>query len=324
MEATLRLLPLLEPLRPEIEQVQCLLGSLAAEADEPLQSMLRHVLGGGKWLRSALVILVGQVFAADAAPLCRLAAAVEVLHTATLVHDDIVDEAALRRGRETLHTLWPTEVAVLVGDYLLARSAALIASLDSPCLLGIFAQMLCAVSAGEIEEALDRDQDHLQREDYYRHVGAKSAALFAAAAEMSGLLGGAEKAHIEALHRFGHELGLAFQIVDDVLDLVGSEAELGKPAGSDLRGGVATLPTICYLEQARDDTVVRRVLAGQRDPEHVRAAVQAVCSSGAIEMALAEAHAHARRGQEVLQLLPDNAARLALSALARRAVERSY
>ncbi|MBM4430530.1 MAG: polyprenyl synthetase family protein, partial [Chloroflexi bacterium] len=154
MQAPLRLIPLLEPLRPELEQVDRLLDGIAAEADQPLQSMLGHVLGGGKRLRAALVILVGQVFAAGGAPHQRLAAAVECLHTATLVHDDIVDEAGLRRGRQTLHTLWSTGTALLVGDYLLACSVALLASLDSPRLLGLLAQMLRTIAAGEIREIL--------------------------------------------------------------------------------------------------------------------------------------------------------------------------
>lgn len=139
---------------------------------------------------------------------------------------------------------------------------------------------------------------------------------------MAGILAGVEEPQTSALRRFGRELGMAFQMVDDVLDLIGDEAHLGKPAGSDLRQGLITLPTLYYLETANDDTAVNAVLSDQRDEEHVRAAIEAVISSGAIEASLAEARAHARHSQEALAALPDNASRQMLSSLAGYVLER--
>lgn len=312
---------MLEPIRPQMERVEQLLRETPAEVEEPLRSMLRRALSGGKRLRPALVVLVGRMFASPTAPFHSLAAAVEMLHTATLIHDDLVDEAPLRRGRKTLHTVWPAGATVLAGDYLLARAASLIAELDCPRILRVFAETLCTMCAGEIRQTF-ATTGRPCREDYYRSIEAKTASLCAAATEMAGVLARAGEPQINALRRFGRELGIAFQIVDDVLDFIGDEARLGKPAGSDLRQGLITLPILCYLERAEDDTPVRAVLSGQRDEEHVRAAMEAVRSSGAIEASLAEARIHARRSQEALATLPDNAPRQMLCSLAEYVVER--
>ena len=160
------------------------------------------------------------------------------------------------------------------------------------------------------------------REDYYRNIEAKTASLFAASTEMAGILAGAEELQIVALRRFGREFGMAFQIVDDVLDFIGDEAQLGKPAGNDFCHGLITLPVLCYLERAEGDGPVHAVLSGQWGQEHVRAAIEAICSSGAIDASLAEAQAHARRSQEALAILPENASRQLLCSLAEYVVDR--
>jgi geranylgeranyl pyrophosphate synthase len=323
METPLQLIPLLEPIRPEMERVECLLHETLANVEEPLDSMLRRSLGGGKRVRPALVVLVGRMFASSLAPFHSLAAAVDMLHVATLIHDDLVDGASLRRGRETLHTTWPTGATVLAGDYLLGQATSLVAELEHPRILKVFGEILCTMCTGEIERMLVTRGKHSQREDYYRCIEAKTASLFAASTEMAGILAGAGEPQIVALRRFGRELGMAFQIVDDVLDFIGDEVQLGKPPGSDLRQGLITLPILCYLEMVEgEETSVNAVLSDQRDEEHVREAIEAVCSSGAIEAALAEARAHARRSQEALVALPDNTSRQILYSLAEYMVER--
>jgi geranylgeranyl pyrophosphate synthase len=304
-----------------MERVERLLHKTQTNVEEPLSSKLRGALGGGKRLRPALVILSGEVFTPSSESFYSLAAAVEILHTATLIHDDLVDGASLRRGRETLHTAWPARATILAGDYLLAQAAWLMAELDHPEILKRFAEALRTMSAGEIRQMLVV-KDELSREEYYRRIEAKTASLCATATEMAGILAGAEGPQVAALRRFGRELGIAFQIVDDVLDFVGDEARLGKPASSDLRQGLLTLPTLCYLELVKDDTAVSAVLSGQQDAEHMHAAIKAIRSSGAIEAALAEAEVHTRRSQEALAALPDNASRQILHALAEYVVQR--
>jgi geranylgeranyl pyrophosphate synthase len=320
----MQLIPLLEPIRSDLEQVARVLRAALAQLEGPLGGELRESMGGGKHLRPALVILVGHLFSAPVEPFHKLAAAVEVLHTATLIHDDLVDGAGLRRGRETLHTTWPVDVTILAGDVLLAQTAALVAALESPRILGVFADTLCTMSAGEIRQLLTSGEGHCSREDYYRRIEAKTASLCAAATEMAGILAEVDGTQIDALRRFGWELGIAFQIVDDVLDFVGDEAQLGKPAGSDLRQGLVTLPVICYLERAGSDTAVEAVLAGQRDEAHVQAALEAIGASGAVETALDEARAHARQARGALAALPDGDARQMLLALVEFVVERGY
>lgn len=324
METTLRLVPLPEPIRPQMERVERLLYETLAQVEEPLGLRLRRSLGGGKRLRPALVVLVGRMFASPPAPFHSLAAAVEMLHIATLIHDDLVDEAPLRRGRRTLHTTWPAGATVLAGDYLLARAASLVAELEHPRMLKVFAETLCTMCAGEIRQMFATRGEQSQWEGYYRSIEAKTASLCAAATEMAGILAGAEEPQIAALRHFGRELGMAFQIADDGLDFIGDETQLGKPAGSDLRQGLTTLPTLCYQERVEDGSPVNAVLSGQRDAEHVRAAIEAVCSSGAIEAALAEARVHARQSQEALATLPDNASRQMLCSLAEYVVERRH
>jgi geranylgeranyl pyrophosphate synthase len=315
-------LALLESIGPDIEAVDQLLHGAVAELEEPLCTMLQQAIGGGKRLRAALVILAGGLFGAPLPPFRALAAAVEMLHAATLVHDDVVDQSSLRRGHETLHNRWPAGATVLAGDYLLARSTCWIAEHEQPRLLGVFAQAVCTICRGEIRQSLTVRGEHRDREEYYRSIEAKSAALFAAAAEMAGILAAAQEEEIAALRSYGREFGLAFQIVDDVLDITGDAGQLGKPAGSDLRQGLVTLPTLHYLAANHHDTLVQAVLSGQRDDECVRAAIEAIRSSGAIEASLDEARHHAHQAQEALSALPDCAARHTLHALAGYVVQR--
>ena len=331
MTTPLPLIPLLEPIRPQMEQVRRLLQEALSQVQEPLRAMLHHSLDGGKQLRPALVILTGQVFDAPPAAFHRLAVAVDMLHAATLIHDDLVDGSPLRRGRETLHVIWPAGATVLAGDYLLGEATALIAELESPRVLKVFAGILRTMCSSEIKRVLatnggaNTPPPAPDREDYYRNIEAKTASLFAATLEMTAILAGVEERQIEALRRFGWELGIAFQIVDDVLDFASDAARLGKPAGSDLRQGLITLPVLYYLEGAADQpNAVSAVLAGRRDEAHVRAAIEAVCASGALEAALAEARDHTQRGHAALASLPDTPPRQILHALADYIIDRNH
>jgi geranylgeranyl pyrophosphate synthase len=324
MGARSTLASLLAPIHPDLQRVASLLHELAAGLDEPARSEIQALLCRGKRLRPALTLLVGRLYGASLGPFHCLAAAVEALHTASLIHDDLLDSACERRGQATLHVSFSTKMAVLAGDYLLAQSMSLVADLENPCVWRVLAGALCSVCAGEIQQTLSAREMPCDRAHYIRRIEAKTASLCATAVASAAILAGAQDAHIDALFAYGRSLGVAFQIVDDVLDLVGDEALLGKPAGSDLRQGVVTLPVICYRERAADDAVVRAVLSGQRDGDHVGAAIQAICASGAVEDALAEARAHAWRAQEALSILPDNAARQTLHALADYVVDRQH
>ena len=316
--------PLFEPIRSHLEQVEVLLQERVAQLDEPLRGMLSHALSRGKRLRPALVLFTGELFARPPEPFYRLAAAAEMLHTATLVHDDIVDQSHLRRGKKTLHTLWPVRETVLAGDHLLAQAAVLVAQLNPPAVLDVFAKTLAAICAGEIRQTFVNEGRHRSREEYYRSIEAKTASLVVGAVEMAGLLAKASEVQIAALRNFGKAFGLAFQIADDVLDFVGTEEELGKLRGSDLRQGLITLPTLCYLEEGGNEALVEAVLSGKRDNKSIKAVMSAICASGAIEAAIAEARRLAEQGQQALLTLPNNWARQRLHALSDFVVSRTY
>ncbi len=324
VEDSVSVIPLLEFIHPQMERMRDIVHEIVAQVDEPLSSMLRRSLGGGKQLRPALVLLVGRMFDSGLEPFYSLAVAVHMLHTATLIHDDVVDGASIRRGRETLHMQWPAGAAILAGDYLLGQSTSLVAELEDPRLFKVFAAVLRTMCAGEIRQMVASQRQRPDWETYTCAIGAKTASLFAASTEMAAILAGADESQIAALRLFGRELGMAFQVVDDVLDFVGDEAQLGKPAGSDLRQGLITLPTLYYLERVRSDGCVNAVLSGLRDEEHVQAAIDAVCASGAIEASLADAQAYVRTCQEALASLPDNPARHMLHTIAEYVMHRSH
>jgi geranylgeranyl pyrophosphate synthase len=212
---------------------------------------------------------------------------------------------------------------VLAGDYLLAQSVCLLAQLRNPGVLKILAETLHTMSAGEIEYHYSQ-KNKKSREVYFRSINAKTASLFAGAMEMVGVLAGARKSVVHNLRNFGHEFGIAFQIVDDVLDLVGDEAGLGKPAGSDLAQGIITLPVICYLERGNDDRIINKILSGERTPRDLKTAIKMIRESGAVEDALSEARAYARESKAALSQLPSGKSRQLLFDLVDCIVDRQH
>jgi geranylgeranyl pyrophosphate synthase len=312
---------ILAPIRQDLEQLEGHLRAIASHAAPPLDAMLAHALRGGKRLRPALVLLVSRLFGPAHDGAVRLAGALDVLHAATLIHDDLVDQSALRRGRGTLHTLWPAAACILAGDYLLAEAVALVAEVANPAVLAHFGALLRALCAGEIYQIVNGRAGTVDRAACYRHIEAKTASLFAAAAEMAALLAGAGPAQIAAVRCYGRELGLAFQIVDDILDLTADEATLGKPGASDLRQGIITLPLLLYLEQNPADTAVRAVLSGDRTEPAVQQALCAVRISTAIPQALGIARTHVTSAIQALTPCPAGPGRISLCSLARYVVD---
>lgn len=289
-----------------------------------LNAVIDHLMSsGGKRVRPALALLVNRIYAARSEQSVALAAAVELLHTATLVHDDLIDGALLRRGNPTLNATWTPGATVLTGDYLFARSADLAAQTNNVRVMRLFAQTLMVICSGEIRQMFDKRAD-LSRVQYYYRIYAKTAALFAVATEAAGVLGGAPEPVVAALRDYGEQLGMAFQIVDDVLDFVSDENKLGKPVGSDLRSGLVTSPTLWFLEQNNDHRLINSILNnGRNDDASIRAAVQTIRESGAIETALQEARQFVQRSKAALELLPASEYRDALWELSDYVVERN-
>src|SRR3954469_9420034 len=291
-----------------------------AQPDHPLLGpMLSMVLpGSGKRLRPALALLTGRLGTYDAERLLHMATGGELLHGASLVHDDVVDESDLRRGSQTLFTRVGNALAVLVGDYLFAQSATRCVATGDVRVIGLFAQTLASMCQGQIEEASRGNAPELKltREQYYQTIWGKTASLFVLACEGSAILAGLSEPAIAGMRRYGDRLGLAFQVVDDILDFIGTEAELGKPVGSDVRQGTITLPVICL----RDLISPEQFRAAFAEDDRT-AVIDLVRTSGAVELAQAEADRLLAEAREALMEAPAGQSRDALESLTHYVVE---
>jgi geranylgeranyl pyrophosphate synthase len=305
--------------QPGLARIETSLAGLAETDDAILAPMLSAVLpGSGKRLRPALSLLIGRMArsgVADADALNQMAVGVELLHTASLVHDDIVDESDTRRGGATLYARVGNALAVLVGDYLFSQAAQACVATGNLDVVRLFAETLGAMAQGQIDDANRalggrHSWESLSRERYYRTIGGKTASLFVLACQGTGLLIGLTALQTAALRVYGENLGLAFQVFDDILDFTATEAELGKPVGSDLRQGTITLPVIL----ARD--VADGRFRAAFESEDVDLQVRLVQESGAIAAALAEAETLVSRARAALVEFPSGVERDALDALA--------
>ena len=325
-------IPLFEPLEAELEQVERKLREPAHPEYPQLTAVLSSLLdSGGKRLRPALALLAGRFYSTDMDKLVPLAASVEMLHTATLVHDDLIDGALMRRGQTTVNAQWSTGATVLTGDYLFARAAAFAAETGDVRVMAIFADTLMTICSGELRQIFDRHNvPHLVSEQawedaldqYDRRIHAKTASLFAAATEAASVLGGAPEAEQTALQEYGRLLGTGFQIVDDVLDFQGNQKILGKPVASDLREGIVTLPVLYFLREYPDDERVAAVVRDGGDEALVQEVVAAIREAGAVDQALDRARRFVTQSKAALSILPEGDTRNILRELADYSVSR--
>ena len=325
-------IPLFKPLEAELERVERKMREPAHPEYPQLTAVLSSLLdSGGKRLRPALALLAGRLYSAETEKLISLAASVEMLHTATLVHDDLIDGALLRRGETTLNARWSMGATVLTGDYLFARAAAFAAETGNVRVMSIFADTLMVICSGELRQIFDRHNvPHLVTEQaweealeqYDRRIHAKTASLFAAATEAAAVLGGAPEAEQSALREYGQFLGTGFQIVDDVLDFQGDQEVLGKPVAGDLREGIVTLPVLYFLRERPDDARVAAVVREGGDEELVREVVAAIREAGAVDRALDRARLFIEQSKAALSILPESETRETLRELADYAVAR--
>lgn len=272
------------PIKQDMPKVKEVLDGIADVEHQPLAELLRYIMDlGGKRIRPALTLLAGKFHDYDLTRLVPMAAAIEALHTATLVHDDVIDVAFLRRGNPTLNSLWNSSTAVLVGDYLFAKSADLVAKVRNHRVNELFAQTLMEICSGELRQVFSAFRTEQTREEYFRKIRAKTASLFSAAMRSGAILSSAPEPDIQALTTYGSSLGIAFQIVDDVLDFVGDEDKLGKPVGNDLRHGTLTLPALLFLERYPNDNRVRRVLENPGVEAYTYEAIMTIRNSEAID-----------------------------------------
>jgi geranylgeranyl pyrophosphate synthase len=319
----------LDPIKDDLRRVEAKLRETPqlkeVEFDLVSEAIAHLFSSGGKRIRPSLALLTGRLYPSDLGKIVSLAAAVEMLHTATLVHDDVVDGSLLRRGSPTLNAKWSPGATILTGDYVFARAADLAAQTDNVRVMQIFARTLMIIVSGELRQQFSDNEQRQTREDYFKRIYAKTASMFELATEAAGVLIGAREDEIKVLKDFGHDLGIAFQIMDDVLDLVGDASQVGKPVAHDLREGIVTLPVIEYLLMQPDDRRVDDMLSnGRRDDAHVLPIVESVRASGAIMKAVEEARDYVRRAQAALGYLPDSEARQSMLDLSEYVVARNY
>ncbi|MGH8215304.1 MAG: polyprenyl synthetase family protein [Rhodanobacteraceae bacterium] len=284
-----------------------------------------HIVGGGgKRLRPMLHVLAARAagYAGDAH--IELAAVIEFIHTATLLHDDVVDGSALRRGRKTANAAWGNAASVLVGDFLYSRSFQMMVELDRMPVMRILADTTNSIAEGEVLQLLNIGKPETDEASYMRVIERKTAVLFAAATELGGVLAGLPKESCAALRRYGTQLGCAFQIADDLLDYVSDTDTLGKNIGDDLAEGKPTLPLIYAIQRSTpmQAELLRNAITSQR-LSALDVIVDAIRHSGALERTQARAQMHANAALEALAALPKSEYRDALAGLAEYAVSRT-
>jgi geranylgeranyl pyrophosphate synthase len=297
----------------------------AGEEHHPdLRSALEHLLSaGGKRIRPTLSLLVGNMLGAPEEKVITLGASVELLHTATLVHDDLIDGALLRRGMPTLNARWSPAATVLTGDFLFARAAKLAAETDYLPLMKLFAETLAIIVNGELTQMFSA-RGVIERNNYYDRIYAKTASLFEMSSLAAAMLATDDEAMRLAMKTFGYEVGMAFQIVDDILDFTGNQTEVGKPIGSDLLNGLVTLPAIYYAEEhPHDEDILSLPDGGWKDTDRVQRIVDNIRRNAAIEKAMEEARRAVSRALSALEDAPAVPERDALENLAKFIVDRS-
>jgi len=311
------------PVQTGLQEVEALLRSQSDGAHPDLGAALEHLLAScGKRIRPALGLLTGQMLGAPHDKLVTLAASVEMLHTATLVHDDLIDGALLRRGMPTLNARWSPAATVLTGDYMFARAAKLAAEADTQPLTKLFAVTLATIVNGELTQ-LFAARGVISRENYTRRIYAKTASLFEMSTRAAAMVSPVGEEAIEAMRQYGYHLGMAFQIVDDILDFTGNQEAVGKPLGSDLLQGLVTLPALYYIEAHPDDPNVRLLAEGRYgDRERIERLVEAIRSSEAVAGSLEEAKGFVQKALDWLAGMPAGEEKQALEDLARYTVTR--
>lgn len=275
----------------------------------------------GKGIRPALALLSGQLYHYDLTHLLPMAVSVELMHTATLVHDDAIDKASTRRGQATMNSIWGDEIAILMGDYLFARAGEFVSDTQTPRVIKLFSHTLGTISSSEISQFRSAFIINQDRENYFRRIYGKTASLFSLSTQSGAILSQAPEESIAIMKEYGDNLGIAFQIVDDILDFTSTEAAMGKPVGSDLLQGTITLPALMLLDRYPDDNPVKKHFK-TRDKKYVTQAIDMVLNSSIIDDCYEVAREYSQASYRNLQLLPETESRQALHGLCEYVVKR--
>ncbi len=314
-----------DPLDSAMRQVDAVIRERLASRVALIDQISGYIVNaGGKRIRPRLVLLFSEALGFEGPQRYELAAIIEFIHTATLLHDDVVDESALRRGRATANAMFGNAASVLVGDFLYSRAFQMMVSLNRMRVLDVLADATNVIAEGEVLQLINMHDPDLAVEDYLRVIRFKTAKLFEASARLGAVLGGAEPALEESCASFGRSLGTAFQLVDDLLDYEGNSDDLGKNIGDDLREGKPTLPLLLAMERApaADRALIRHAIE-QGEVQKLPEILAIVRRTGALDATRAAAQREADKARAVLTALPESRARGALLDLCVRSIHRS-
>jgi geranylgeranyl pyrophosphate synthase len=316
-------------IQPDLDVVDITFEQRATSGLPILNSASMHALGSpGKRLRTALTLFSGKMKTYRFDKLLPLSVAFEMVHLATLIHDDIVDNAKTRRGNPTVNSLWGDNIAILLGDYYFAKTAGLIADINDNRIDHLFSDTVATVCEGTILEIMTAGRIDLTLENYYEKISHKTACLIAACCKGGAIVSSASDEEIELLDEYGQNLGIAFQIIDDVLDYTQDKATIGKPAGNDLRQGMVTLPLIYALqEQPKNGNhqQVHNLLNGtSQSDEDIRAVIEWVTLGQGVKRSIEDAHAYGGKARAALYQFPPSPDREVLDELIDFVVARDH
>lgn len=329
MNDTATLSRLFAGIQNDLDQVDVTFQERATSGLDILNSASMHALGSpGKRLRTALTLLSGKLNTYRFDKLLPLSVAFEMVHLATLIHDDIVDDALTRRGNPTVNAIWGNNIAILLGDYYFAKTAGLIADINDNRIDHLFSDTVATVCEGTIMEMMTAGRIDLTIKSYHEKISHKTACLIAACCKGGAIVSQASDQEINYLHAYGMNLGIAFQIIDDILDYTEDQATIGKPAGNDLRQGMVTLPLIYALQEHPQNghyLVVQNLLNGQTHREEdILSVVNWVVTGSGVQRSLADAYIYANKAREALNHFPPSQNRQVLDELIDFVVTRKH
>ncbi|HEY8607258.1 MAG TPA: octaprenyl diphosphate synthase [Noviherbaspirillum sp.] len=316
----------IEPISADLDAVNAVIRR-QLHSEVPLVNQIAEYIisAGGKRIRPVLVLLVANAFGYRGTHHHDLAAVVEFIHTATLLHDDVVDESSLRRGRKTANAMFGNAAAVLVGDFVYSRAFQIMVAIRNMRVMQILADATNVIAEGEVLQLLNMHDPDVTEERYLQVIRSKTAKLFEAAAQLGALIAGAQETEIEAAAEYGRSLGTAFQLIDDVLDYSGNANDIGKNVGDDLREGKPTLPLIYLMQNgsAEQRSLVRSCIE-TGDEQHFDQVLAAISGSGALEYTRREAEKAAQRAAQAISEIVDSKFKDSLLQLCAFAVDRNH
>jgi len=317
---------MMSPIAADMEAVNAVIRR-QLHSEVPLVNQIAEYIisAGGKRLRPVLVLLMAQAYGYGGDRHHELAAVIEFIHTATLLHDDVVDESSLRRGRQTANALFGNAASVLVGDFLYSRAFQMMVAVDNARVMQIVADATNVIAEGEVLQLLNMHNPDVSEENYLQVIRSKTAKLFEAAAQLGVLIAGGDDEVIDAAGEYGRSLGTAFQLIDDVLDYSGNASDIGKNVGDDLREGKPTLPLIYLMENGTpEQRALVRSCIENGDEQHFDEILAAITTSGALDYTRREAEKAAQRAAAAISGLPNSQFKDSLLQLSAFAVDRNH